>query len=477
MRLTLLYSAILALTLIGFGGVLYLTISQVGVNLVKNTLAEEAKRLVETKEFRLDNVDFPASKVAAPQTYVQTRDANGAVLDQSPNLRANDFTLPLSETALQTVRQGQSSTETAATNSGRLLIYNKPVTKNGQVIGILQVARPLTEQDQSLNTLGMILLIGGVVVLLVACGIGWLLAGAALRPIHRLTRTAQAIGQERDFARRVDYRRPPDEVGHLAATFNTMLTELEAAYRQTQQTLQAQRRFVADASHELRNPLTTIRGNLALLQREPPISEPDRRAALADMVEETERMSRLVSDLLLLARADAGQPLRRGSVPLKPLVEELCRQVRLLDPDRPLDCESVADVAVLGDRDALKQVLINLLDNARKFTPAGRAVRVSTSLAGGRVAIHIEDSGPGIPDAELAHIFERFYRSDATRTGGGAGLGLAIAKTLTEVQQGTIAVESRVGQGSTFSVTLPLAPVPPEPATHPAHGEGARTRV
>jgi signal transduction histidine kinase len=142
-----------------------------------------------------------------------------------------------------------------------------------------------------------------------------LLAGAALRPIQHITETAQAIGAERDFGRRVEYAGPRDEVNWLARTFNAMLGELQGAYRQMEDSLQAQRRFAADASHELRTPLTTIRGNLGLLQREPPIAPEDRVAAINDMVDETERLMRLVNSLLLLARADAHQPLRaRGSV-------------------------------------------------------------------------------------------------------------------------------------------------------------------
>ena len=201
-----------------------------------------------------------------------------------------------------------------------------------------------------------------------------------------------------------------------------------------------------------------MRGNLALLQRDPPIGEEDRRAALADLVAETERMSRLVDDLLTLAHVEAGRPLAREPVELAPLLDDVCRRARLLAPGRAIDCEAPAGLAVLGDRDALQQVLLILVDNALKYTPAGGTVGVTATPAARGVAIAVRDSGIGIPAAALPHLFERFYRVDAARSRGGAGLGLAIARALVDGQGGTIAVESREGEGSVFTVTLPEAP-------------------
>jgi signal transduction histidine kinase len=301
----------------------------------------------------------------------------------------------------------------------------------------------------------------------IAFGVGWVLAGATLRPINRIERTAYAIGAERDFDRRVDHVGPPDEVGRLATTFNTMLTELQTAYRQVEHALQAQRRFVADASHELRTPLTTIRGNVGLLQRQPPIEPEDRVAALGDMADETDRLIRLVNDLLMLARADAGRLWRNEPVLIKPLIEDLCRQAQLLEPERRIHCEDILDLAVVANRDALKQVLLILLDNALKFTPVDGEVRFTTAVDADRVFIALCDTGPGIAPAALPHIFERFYRGDSSRTGAGAGLGLSIAKTLMDAQHGTISVESAAGRGSVFNISLPQAPVQPEPEDEP----------
>jgi signal transduction histidine kinase len=246
-------------------------------------------------------------------------------------------------------------------------------------------------------------------------------------------------------------------VGQLATTFNGMLNELQEAHQQTEQTLQQQRRFVADASHELRTPLTTIRGNLGLLKRRPPIAADDERAVVDDMVEETDRLIRLTNDLLTLARSDAGRALRHDPVPIVPLSDDICRQARLLAEQRTIACEDVPEVSVLGDQDAIKQVLLILLDNALKYTPAGGTITIGAEKTDRAVNIRIADTGPGIAPDDLPHIFERFYRSDESRTGAGAGLGLAIAKELIEAQQGKISVASEVGKGSTFIVMLPVA--------------------
>lgn len=337
-----------------------------------------------------------------------------------------------------------------------LLIYSKPIVQlsTGEKIGLLQIGRPFADQQQALDTLRSILIIGSGVIPLVAFGIGWALAGTALRPINKISQTAQQIGAERDFGRRVEYKGPQDEVGRLAATFNTMLAELQESFRQVEQALQAQRRFVADASHELRTPLTTIRGNISLLQREPPIEEEDRVAVLTDMLSECERLIRLVNNLLALARADAGKPLRSEPIAIKPLIEDVSRQAQVLHPERMICYDTLLNLTILGDEDALRQVLVILLDNALKFTPADGRITITTAAENGTATISVIDTGIGVDTAAIPHIFERFYRGDVARTGEGAGLGLAIAKTLVEGQHGTLSVHSAVGKGSTFAVTL-----------------------
>jgi signal transduction histidine kinase len=253
----------------------------------------------------------------------------------------------------------------------------------------------------------------------------------------------------------VDHEGPADEVGQLAVTFNDMLADLEAAFRQLEEALESQKRFVADASHELRTPLTTVRGNIELLRRQP-IAPEERAEIMADTTDEVDRLIRLVNQLLQLARADAGQKLQIETFPVKPLLEDVCRQAKLLAPDCTITCEPPPNLLVQGEHDALKQVLLILVDNASAHSTCGAAIEISTRQIDDHIDIRVRDTGPGISADMLPHIFERFYRGEVSRSGPGAGLGLAIARELVEAQEGTIRVESTLGKGSVFTVMLPV---------------------
>ncbi|MFL7791405.1 MAG: ATP-binding protein [Anaerolineae bacterium] len=463
LRLTLLYTAILALTLVGFGAVLYGTQAQTIRDREEQMLASTAQRIAEARQSGSDWVGqgqpppMPPPEGERPGQrslsfrglYIQLLSADREIIFNSESEDQTSQTpIPLSETGMQTTLSGGSWTGTAWIENERLLIYSTPVVVDGQVIEVVQVAQPLTEQDQHLDVLGSNLLIVGGAALLAAFGAGWVMSGLVLRPVNRITQTAHDIGAERDFGRRVDHSGPNDEIGRLATTFNEMLGELQAAYQQ-------QRQFVADVSHELRTPLTTIRGNLDLLRRKPAVGTEEQADILEDMTEESDRLIRLVNDLLALAHAESGRQLRSETVHVKPLIEDVCRQARLLDPDRAVACDDVYDVAAVGDRDALRQVLLILVDNALKHTSG--VVRVSAEAIKECVALHVQDTGPGIGSEELDHIFERFYRGQDASVGPNIGLGLAIAKALIEAQGGEIAVESQADQGSTFSIILPQA--------------------
>lgn len=460
LRLTLLYTAILALTLIAFSATIYFVQSRITWDAIQATLERNMRALVLT-ERRTPSRTEPAPLFDPSRgRWTQIRNADGSVISRSPDL--GETTLPLSDAGLRAVQNGVSWTESAQVDNELLLIYSQPIIAQSRVARIVQVAIPLTEREQSLATLRLIFIIADGLVIIATFAIGWWLAGMTLRPIHQITHTAQAIGAERNFSRRVQHTGPNDEIGQLATTFNTMLTELESAYRQMEQALQNQRRFVADASHELRTPLTTIRGNIDLLRRDPPMDAQERAEVLADTKDETDRLIRLVNQLLLLARADAGRTLRREPLALQPLIEDVCRQAKLLAPQRIILCDQGLAVSVLGDRDALKQVLLILLDNALRHTPAHATISVTTARVDQHVTISVRDTGPGISPDLLPHIFERFYRGDVSRTGGGTGLGLAIAKELIQAQAGMLTVESHLGQGSVFTITLPQANVPNE---------------
>jgi two-component system, OmpR family, sensor kinase len=468
LRLTLLYSVILALTLIAFSTILYVAQSQSTYNGIRGNLVRQAGIVsrrppgsppgspVDAGRFGdRDATGTTTGSNVLPGRWTQTRSITGTIIAQTPDLIGTS--LPLSGQGLKAVQSGSAWFETVQVQGEPLMVYNEQYVGQSGTTRIVQVAFPIAQPLQSLNGLRLILIIGSSLVTMAAFGVGWVLAGTALRPIHRITHTAQAIGAEHDFSRRVEHTGPADEVGQLAITFNEMLGELESAYRQLESALESQQRFVADASHELRTPLTTVRGNIELLQRQPPMATEDQAEVMADTRDEVDRLIRLVNQLLLLARTDAGPKLRCEPLALEPLMEDVCRQARLLAPKREIVCEVADDTVVLADRDALKQVLLILLDNAQVHTPPGAAIRMQTGLDDGHVTISVADQGPGIAPNVLAHIFERFYRGDASRTGRGTGLGLAIAKELVEAQDGTISASSKVGQGTLFAITLPQA--------------------
>lgn len=457
LRLTLLYSLILTLTLTCFSIASYVTVSRDGYIRLVNTLESKAQRIISDDRFQLDDIEALAHQFAGPEVYVQTRDMSRAVVDRSPNLGENS--LPLDESAGEGLSADGAWTEIAFVNGERRLIYNQPIVSEGNNEDLLQISNSLADRDQSLYNLGRFLVAGNILVILAAFGIGWFVAGIGLQPMSHLAQAVLSIGRNRDFAQRVNYSGGDDEIGQLARTFDQMLVELEAAHRQTEKALLVQRRFVADASHELRTPLTIVRGNLDLLKREPPISDLDRFDVLADLTEETDRLIRLVNDLLVLARADVQPPQWQEPIVLQPLLENVQRQIRQLVPERTICFESMsnlgeAPVIVLGNEDALKQVLLILLDNAAKHTPLSVKISLSTTLSNSQVQISVRDTGPGIPEDKVARIFDRFYAGDTARTQNSTGLGLAIAKSLTESQKGEINVESTPNQGTIFKVTL-----------------------
>src|SRR5262245_40704556 len=235
LRLTLLYSVILALMLAIGGTALYITLSRTTLATIENALAADMRKLTSAGRFHPNIGDRTSWPLGASTTLFQARDLDGTVLDRSPSLGAAE--LPLGDAGLRAVRAGQAWIEQATVDGERLLLESRSLVFRGQSVGVIQAARSLDEYDQSLATLKMTLVAGGGLGLLIAFGAGWLLAGAALRPIDRITQTARAIGTERDFTRRVAYHGPNDEVGRLAMTFNTMLTELHATYQQVAQAL------------------------------------------------------------------------------------------------------------------------------------------------------------------------------------------------------------------------------------------------
>jgi signal transduction histidine kinase len=290
------------------------------------------------------------------------------------------------------------------------------------------------------------LIISGVPTLIAALAASWLVAGRALKPLKDVAGAADEIGRSRDFGRRLPKRKSRDEVALLSTSFNRMLEQLQDSF-------ESQRRFVADASHELRTPLTTIQGNAGLLAHGPPIAEPVRRAAAADIAEETERMGRLVDRLLTLARADSGLRLELAPVDLRRVVVDVGRQAAAVHPERKFEVE-VVDARVAGDEDALRQLLWILVDNALRYSRS--TITIDLEIDSGWARLMVGDDGPGIAVEERERVFERFYRADQSRSGQGAGLGLSIARWITDQHGGRIIADSSRAGGAGLYVDLPL---------------------
>jgi signal transduction histidine kinase len=305
----------------------------------------------------------------------------------------------------------------------------------------------------------LLYLIVGLAVAL-AAGLAWLYARAALRPLERVVEAAAAVRESGDLSRRVAHHGPSDEIGRLRDTFNSMLEELETAHARLDRSNARLRQFLADCSHELRAPLTLILSNLDLLSKMGATDRAFRERALADIRAEADRMARMVSQLLILARADAGAQPTSDPVQLRDVVADAGRHGHRMARDVhfvPDETGAVDNVVVLGNADYLRQVLLILLDNAFKYTPAPGEVRIETALEDDHARVTVSDTGSGIEPADLPRIFDRFHRGLNVDGVTGTGLGLAIAQLVAEQHGGRIDVESTTGEGSRFSLVLPLA--------------------
>ncbi|HEY7223288.1 MAG TPA: HAMP domain-containing sensor histidine kinase [Micromonosporaceae bacterium] len=414
--------------------------------------------------------------------FTMVLDQNGVALQYTGSVDGRPLPIP-AQTLHAATRDGSATAAVpiagGATNETvRVLVrpWSRPdLGRSGYVVAAQTSRKP--QQDRA----GLVVLFGiaGLVTFIAAAIAVWVATGRALRPLLQLATLADDIGRSQDLTRRLPQRATPDAVGRLASSFNAMMDRLEQAYQRLAAALAAQQRFTADASHELRTPLTTIRNNAEFLLQHPQAREEDRSAALGDIAGESRRLSRLVDNLLTLARADGGVTLRREPVDLAAVAEPVCRQAAALHPQRRIDFSATPARAVVGDADLLTQLLWILVDNAVRFTErAGTPGRVWVAVTqrGSRVHLTVADNGTGIPPGSEQRIFERFYRADESRSGRGAGLGLAIAAWIVREHAGEIVAANNDHGGATFSVDLPAAPAPagtePEPVTAQLPGVG-----
>jgi signal transduction histidine kinase len=462
MRLTLLYTGVLSMILLILSSVLLLATSHILHREIDENIASRAASVI--KSIRIEDSLFLREVVlpdvdvfAAPDTYLQMVNARGRVVSRSNNLGRQY--LPLSEYTLRSALQGQKFYETVRAGEQEIRVYNVPLVVDGQLVGILQVGRALSTVNTLLARLRFFVITGGAMAVTLAGILGWFLAKTALNPVERIIQTASSIESGGDLSKRIETDRAPDELSRLAKTLNAMFERLENMYHRLQESYELQRRFVSDASHELRTPLTTIRGNAELLLK---IQNPDStlaREALEDIAGEARRLTRLVEDLLALARADAGYELEKEVVPLESLLQDISRKARFMAGDRELALNNLCPPATMIKVNSVyfEQLILILLDNAFKYAPPGTAVSLTVQIQReGRLELAVADRGPGLAPGEENRIFDRFYRGEGTRGKEGSGLGLAIARWIVNQHGGYINAANRPGGGSVFTVSLPV---------------------
>ena len=500
LRLTLWYTALLGATLILFSFVFYTALAanlwsqaqqdaarQAGE--VSNTLTQQLQGNVLIIRNNPTRIQFPDLDFFASSVGVQFIDLSGMIIKRSSNL--GPVSVQNYSQALDAIRNGQNHRFYTSDESGTpLLVSSAPVVANNTIVGAVQVIKPVAEVHNTLSQVSRYLILGTALSLVLAAIVGAFLARRALAPIDAITDIAMSISGAKDLSRRIDIPADESEVGRLAATFNQMLDRIQQLFR-------TQQRLIADVSHELRTPLTTVQGNIELLRRA--ASDTASKAArenltsdviqetLTEVEEETARMGRMIGDLLLLAQADSGVlQLQLMPMEMDTLLLDVYRQTRRIAErtkgpgalDIRLGSEDQA--LVLGDAERLRRLLLNLAENAVKYTPKGGSVTLSLENRDGWVTVSVADTGIGINPEQQEHIFDRFYRTDKARSRelGGSGLGLSIVQSIAAAHDGKVTVTSTPNQGSTFIVWLPALNNAPHLPAGPAQvRESARTGI
>jgi len=456
LRLTLLYTSLLGGTLLLFGSLVYGLVSLVLVGQLDNTLSQQAD-LLTSGLLRVN-----ASNQFDPRILTEYQPSDNSLIfqiwgaDRQLQIeRPRGWQSPLDEAGLLASRPIYRSTYSQGMH---VRVLSVPLVTPRGPAGVLQVGLTLNLLDATQRTLSSVL-VGLAALSMALAGIGgWLVTGQALAPLASATQVATRISHADDLSRRIPLSgNESDEVAQLINAFNQTLSRLEGLFT-------SQRRFVADVSHELRTPLTVIKGEVSLMRRMGQVDE----ESLTSVEAEVDRLTRLVGDLLLLAQAESGRlPLTMKPVELDTVLLEVFQQMRTLAGEKlKLHISEIDQVQVPGDRDRLKQVLVNLVGNAIQYTPAGGQVTLSLQKEGENARLIVSDTGPGIPPQDLPHIFERFYRGERSRKRSsgtqtsGFGLGLSIAYWIVRNHNGSIEASSREGQGTTFCVRLPAGEPP-----------------
>jgi heavy metal sensor kinase len=456
-RLACWFSLALVLVLIVFWAILYGVVRHQSLHHHDDSLRESAQSVISILEREPDCASLTAEQASDLRrlnrlVLIHELAGQGQVFYRSPDL--DPALLPEQEVEFRELLEEPESFQTLQRGSNALRIYSVRYTSHAGRRGIVRIMDSLGNIQEFLATLRWALVLAIPLTLGLAGSGGYWLAGRAFRPVDEVTRLAQQISVT-NLSRRLPMPRTQDELGRLVSTFNQMIARLETSF-------EAMGRFTADASHELRTPLTIMRNTIDVALGRERSAEAYHRV-LVDLLEEVERMSRLVEGLLFLARADGGElELERKSIRLSELAADVVESMSPLAESAGVDLrmEMAEQVEVAGDAHWLRQLLYNLLDNAIKYGGVGSDVHVAVSSRDRQAQIRVRDTGPGIAQENLPHLFERFYRVEKSRdrATGGAGLGLPIALWIAKMHGGGIEVESRPGHGCMFLVSLPFEP-------------------
>jgi two-component system, OmpR family, sensor kinase len=452
LRLTLLYSTLLGGTLLLFGALVYSLVSLVLIAQLDNTLSQQVA-VITGGLLRVDSNNQFDPRVVSE---FQPNDSNLIFQVWGNDLhlqieRPRGWQDALDENGLRANRPIFNSSYSRGIH---LRVLSVPLSSTRGPAGRLQVALNLSLLDATQRTLSSVLIGLAVISMALAAIAGWMVTGQALSPLASATQVAMRITRADDLSRRIPLMGDESqEVAQMIITFNETLSRLEALFT-------SQRRFIADVSHELRTPLTVIKGEISLMRRMGHVDE----ESLSNVEGEVDRLTRMVGDLLLLAQAESGRlPMENKKVELDTIMLEVFHQMRTLAGGKlQLSIGEIDQVLVNGDRDRLKQVLVNLVSNAIQYTPSGGKVILNLEKSNNQARLTVSDTGPGIPAQDVPHIFERFYRGERSRKrtpgsqSSGFGLGLSIAYWIIRNHSGNIEVNSREGQGTTFCVWLPL---------------------
>lgn len=455
-RLTLWYAGVLALSLIAFALVIYYAAGDVFQERQDESLRSTAQTVASAyvEEFAETHSVAKAGQVVLaeitfPNRYVQLIDNAGQPIAASANLNGAAVSIPA---AILSEARTRGAGHTTVNN---LRVAVVPLS-SGQTLGFATVAEPLSVIQDGLQQLRRDLFAGVLLVLLLASSGGYFLARKSLAPIASMNSQTQRISAE-NLSARLDVSNTRDELGHLATTINDLLARIEGSFK-------AQQRFIADASHELRTPLAVLRGETEVALGKTRTIE-EYQQSLSLIQDEAERLSRIVEDLFVLARQPINTPaaLNQERVSLNDAVRDCARAARVLAIRKGVRLRVQNDspsIALQGDEELIKRMILNLLDNAVKYTPAGGEISLALGRQNGDAEIIVRDTGIGIAEQDQSRVFDRFYRVDKARARamGGAGLGLSIAQWIVDVHGGEISVASAPGHGSTFTVVLPVKP-------------------